>query len=131
MDELRGNFNKEKIKEEPIRPEEYNTWNKHYTRGNQQQIRWYRRTNKQIEWWQSSNQNSKKKLAKVKERFFFFLNFIYLFIYLWLCWVFVSVRGLSPVVAGGGHSSSRCTGLSLSWPQREILKGSNYKKKIG
>ena len=31
-------------------------------------------------------------------RNFFFL--IYLF--LWLCWVFVSVRGLSPVVASGG-----------------------------
>ena len=62
-------------------------------------------------------------------RFFFFLiifyflfiylffNFIYLFIYyLWLCWVFVSVRGLSLVVASGGHSSSRCAGLSLSRP---------------
>ena len=46
---------------------------------------------------------------------FFFFNF-YLFIHLWLCWVFVSVRGLSPVVASGGHSSSRCAGLSLSWP---------------
>ena len=47
----------------------------------------------------------------------FFLNF-YLFIYLfiWLCWVFVSVRGLSPVAASGGHSSSRCAGLSLSRP---------------
>ena len=44
------------------------------------------------------------------------LWFIYLFIYLWLCWVFVSVRGLSPVVASGGHSSSRCAGLSLSRP---------------
>ena len=42
--------------------------------------------------------------------------FIYLFIYLWLCWVFVSVRGLSLVVANGGHSSSRCAGLSLSRP---------------
>ena len=42
--------------------------------------------------------------------------FIYLFIYLWLCWVFVSVRGLSLVVASRGHSSSRCMGLSLSWP---------------
>ena len=41
---------------------------------------------------------------------------MYLFIYLWLCWVFVSVRGLSLVVASGGHSSSRCAGLSLSWP---------------
>ena len=53
--------------------------------------------------------------------FFFFLNvmihlFIYLFIYLWLCWVFVSVRGLSLVTASGGHSSSRCAGLSLSRP---------------
>ena len=45
----------------------------------------------------------------------FFKNF-YLFIYLWLCWVFVSVRGLSLVAASGGHSSSRCTGLSLSRP---------------
>ena len=26
--------------------------------------------------------------------FFLFLKFIYLFIYFWLCWVFVSVRGL-------------------------------------
>ena len=46
--------------------------------------------------------------------FFFFLN--YLFIYFWLCWVFVSVRGLSLVAASGGHSSSRCAGLSLSRP---------------
>ena len=47
----------------------------------------------------------------------FFLNkFIYLFIYFWLCWVFVSVRGLSLVAASGGHSSSRCAGLSLSRP---------------
>ena len=49
---------------------------------------------------------------------FFFFNF-YLFIYLfyfWLCWVFVSVRGLSLVAASGGHSSSRCAGLSLSRP---------------
>ena len=44
---------------------------------------------------------------------FFFFNFL---IYLWLCWVFVSVRGLSLVVASGGHSSSRCAGLSLSRP---------------
>ena len=47
----------------------------------------------------------------------FFLNkFIYLFIYFWLCWVFVSVQRLSPVAASGGHSSSRCAGLSLSRP---------------
>ena len=41
---------------------------------------------------------------------------MYLFIYFWLCWVFVSVRGLSPVAASGGHSSSPCAGLSLSRP---------------
>ena len=46
---------------------------------------------------------------------FCFFNF-YLFIYLWLCWVFVSVRGLSLVAASGGHSSSQCAGLSLSRP---------------
>ena len=44
------------------------------------------------------------------------LLFIYLFIYFWLCWVFVSVRGFSLVAARGGHSSSRCVGLSLSRP---------------
>ena len=52
--------------------------------------------------------------------FFFFLKeflyFYYLFIYVWLCWVFVSVRGLSLVVASGGHSSLPYAGLSLSQP---------------
>ena len=33
-----------------------------------------------------------------------------------VCWVFVSVRGLSLVAASGGHSSSRCASLSLSRP---------------
>ena len=48
---------------------------------------------------------------------FFFLDADFdLFIYLGLCWVLVSVRGLSLVMASGGHSSSRCAGLSLSWP---------------
>ena len=54
----------------------------------------------------------------------FFLNFIYLFvclfiylfIYFCLCWVFISVWGLSLVAASGGHSSLRCTGLSLPQP---------------
>ena len=55
--------------------------------------------------------------------FFFFLLFIYYF-YFWLCWVFVSVRGLSPVVASGGHSSSRCAGLSLSRPLPLRSRGS-------
>ena len=52
---------------------------------------------------------------KVLHKSFFFL-IIYLFIYFWLCWVFVSVRGLSLVAASGGHSSSRCAGLLLSRP---------------
>ena len=42
--------------------------------------------------------------------------FIYLFYFFGLCWVFVSMRGLSLVVASGGHSSLRCAGLSLSRP---------------
>ena len=41
--------------------------------------------------------------------------------YLWVCWVFVAVRGLSLVAASGGHSSSRCAGLSLSRPL--LLRG--------
>ena len=48
--------------------------------------------------------------------FFFLMKaslFIYLFYFLGLCWVFVSVPGLSLVAASGGHSSSRCAGLSL------------------
>ena len=46
--------------------------------------------------------------------FFFNSNLFYLFIYyiyFWLCWVFVSVRGLPLVAASWGHSSSRCAGL--------------------
>ena len=57
---------------------------------------------------------------------FFFFNFIYLFIYLWLCWVFVSVQGLSLVAASGGHSSSRCAGLSLSRPLLLRSTGSRH-----
>ena len=52
-------------------------------------------------------------LIRSEIRIHFFLK---LFIYLWLCWVFVSVQGLSLVAASGGHSSSRCAGLSLSRP---------------
>ena len=57
---------------------------------------------------------------------FFFSN--YLFIYFWLCWVFVSVRGLSLVAASGGHSSSRCAGLSLSRP---LLSRSTSSRRAG
>ena len=51
--------------------------------------------------------------------------FIYLFIY-WLCWVFVSVRGLSLVVASRGHSSLRCVGLPLSRPLLLRSTGSRH-----
>ena len=51
---------------------------------------------------------------------------VYLFIYFWLCWVFVSVRGLSLIAASGGHSSSRCEGLSLSWPL--LLRGTGSRR---
>ena len=40
----------------------------------------------------------------------FFLN-LFLYFYSWLCWVFISVRGLSPVAASGGHSSLRHVGF--------------------
>ena len=42
--------------------------------------------------------------------------FYFFKIYLWLCWVFISVQGLSLLAASGGHSSSWCMGLSLSQP---------------
>ena len=57
---------------------------------------------------------------------FFKKKFIYLFIYFWLRGVLASVRGLSLVVASGGHSSSRCAGLSLSWPLLSRSTGSRH-----
>ena len=57
---------------------------------------------------------------------FFFFLIIYLFIYFWLCWVFVSVQGLSLVAASRGHSSSRCAGLSLSRPLLLRSTGSRH-----
>ena len=51
--------------------------------------------------------------------------FIYLFILCFgLCWVFISMWGLSPVVASGGHSSSWCAGFSLSRPLLSRSTGS-------
>ena len=60
--------------------------------------------------------------------FIFKIILCFLFIYFWLCWVFVSVWGLSLVAASGGHSSSRCAGLSLSWP---LLLGSPGSRRAG
>ena len=54
--------------------------------------------------------------------FFFFLiistfnYYLFIYLFIWLCWVFVSVRGLPLAAASGGHSSSQCAGLSLLWP---------------
>ena len=66
-------------------------------------------------------------LIKILTAFFFF-NFYALFIYFWLCWVFVFVRGLSLVVVIGGRSSSPCAGLSLS---RRLLLQSTDSKRAG
>ena len=62
-----------------------------------------------------SEQTQSPKCDPIYITFFsFFLKlFIYLFIYFWLCWVFVSVRGLPLAAASGGHSSSRCAGLTI------------------
>ena len=57
---------------------------------------------------------------------FFLILFIYLFVCFWLCWVFVSVRGLSLVAASGGHSSSRCACLSLLRPLLLRSTGSRH-----
>ena len=59
---------------------------------------------------------------------FVFCFFFNLFIYIWLCWVFVSVRGLSPVAASGGHSPSRRAGLS---PSRPLLLQSTGSRRAG
>ena len=52
---------------------------------------------------------SKRCGSGITKEMFFFLTDFYLFIYLfiyWLCWVFVSVRGLS-LVAGSGSTLHR------------------------
>ena len=54
--------------------------------------------------------------------------FFFFFKYLWLCWVFVSVRGLSLAAASGDHSSSRCAGLS---PSRPLLLRSTGSRRAG
>ena len=68
-------------------------------------------------------------LDHIKMVSFFFYKILddfnlFIFIYLWLCWVFVSAWGLSLVEASGGHSSSRCAGLSLSRPLLSWSTGS-------
>ena len=49
-------------------------------------------------------------------RFYFIkIHLFFKFIYFWLCWVFVAVRGLSLVVVSRGYSSLQCRGFSLRW----------------
>ena len=73
-----------------------------------------------VEWrhkiWAVQNHYSRGLQTSFVVYFFFFFKFLIFLFYLWLCWVLVSVLGLSLVVASGGHSSSRCAGLSLSRP---------------
>ena len=49
-----------------------------------------------------------------------------LFIYFWLHWVFITVRGLSLLVASGGYSSLWCAGFSLWWLLLLRSTGSRY-----
>ena len=70
-------------------------------------------------------------VASFCQLFFFFFKILddfnlFIFIYLWLCWVFVSAQGLSLVVASGGRSSSRCAGLSLLRPL--LLRSTGYRR---
>ena len=46
---------------------------------------------------------------------FFLKNKFILFIYFWLHWVFIAVRGLSLVAVSRGYSLLWCTGFSLRW----------------
>ena len=68
--------------------------------------------------------NGRRKLVFCYIFFCFFLKLFFFliistfnyYLFIGLCWVFVSVQGLPLVAASGGHSSSRCAGLSLSRP---------------
>ena len=57
--------------------------------------------------------------SKTKDPFkvFFFkkINLYILFIYFWLCWVFVAAHGLSLIEVSGAYSSLRCAGFSSRW----------------
>ena len=61
------------------------------------------------------NSNFMVKSFRFSSLIFFFVFLVNLFIYFWLCWVFVAVRGLSLAVVSGGYSSLWCEGFSLRW----------------
>ena len=61
--------------------------------------------------------------------YFYFFNkvsFIYLYIYFWLCWVFVAAHGLSIGAASWGYSSLWCAGFSLQWLLLSWSTGSGH-----
>ena len=45
----------------------------------------------------------------------FFFKWIYLFIYLWLCWILIAARRLCLVAASRGYYLWQCVGFSLQW----------------
>ena len=56
----------------------------------------------------------------------FFFNKFILFIYFWLHWVFIVVRGLSLVAASGSYSLLWCVGFSLLWLLLLGITGSRH-----
>ena len=71
---------------------------------------------------------SKNITTKIRVSFFFKINLFILFIYFWLCWVFVAARGLSLVAVSGGYSLLRCAGFSL---RRLLLLWSTGSRRAG
>ena len=49
----------------------------------------------------------------LRDDYMYFKNFC-LFIYFWLCWVFIATRGLSLVVVSGGYSLVVVRGLRIA-----------------
>ena len=45
----------------------------------------------------------------------FLINLLILFIYFWLCWVFVAACRLSLATVSRGYSSLQCAGFSVQW----------------
>ena len=56
--------------------------------------------------------------------FYYILNLFISFIYFGLCWVFITVHGLSLVAASEGYYSLQCAGFSLRWLLLLRSKGS-------
>ena len=62
---------------------------------------------------QKQDPNAAKNKIEKKIKLKNYYKYFKLFIYHWLCWVFVAVQGLSLVAANGGSSALLCMGLSL------------------